>query len=150
MTMIDRPFSQWLRLTRELQITHYGRDYDALARDPDLLGDTVTKQAAQIVWELGEMMNEYPGAKDWVTDRTKLNRPEFLVEAVDALHFFANVLTALGFTDGELNAAYLAKMQKNRERMESKTYDGVSDKCPQCHRELVGLPRMCVEHGSPT
>lgn len=138
------PFGNWLEVTRDMQVTHFGRDYEALRTDPALLGDTVQMQAGHLVWELGEMMAEYPGAKDWVTDRTIINRDMFLVEAVDALHFFANVLTALEFTDEELNQAYLTKMAKNRARMESGTYDGVVDKCWQCHRELEnGYCRVC-------
>ncbi len=143
-------FGSWLSETRSLQISHYGRNYEALAADSELLGNTVNQQMAEVVWELGEAMNEYPGHKTWVTDRTVFNRDEFLGEIVDALHFLANVLTALGYTDEELNTAYLAKMQKNRDRMASGTYDGVSDKCPQCHREMVvgdSLVLRCFEHG---
>ena len=147
--MSDSPlFGSWLSATAELQTKYFGRDYSALADDPALLGDTVNLNAAELVWELGEMMNEYPGHKTWVTDRTKINRPEFLTEAVDALHFFANLLTALGFTDEELTTAYEAKMQKNRERMTSGQYDGVSDKCPICKRELNDAG-ACPDHGIP-
>jgi hypothetical protein len=148
-------FGTWLAETRKFQIEYYGRDYEALRSDPDLLGNTVQTQAGHIVWELGEMMAEYPGSKDWVSDRTALNRDLFLGEAVDALHFFANVLTALEFTDEELCEAYERKMQRNRERATSGVYDGVSDKCKICHRELMfvttagtasSIP-ICPEHG---
>jgi hypothetical protein len=90
-----------------------------------------------MIWEIGEMMAEYPGCKDWVVDRSALNRDAFLNEAVDVLHFFANVLTALEFTDEDLTRAYYAKMQRNRERMASGIYDGVSSKCSSCHRDYT-------------
>lgn len=130
-----KPFDQWLELTRELQATVYGRDLWNLTGVER--AECFTRDLAETFIELGELANEFPGHKSWVTDRDVMDREAMIGEAVDALHFLGNVLAVIQCTDDELNAAYLKKMQKNRDRMSSGTYDGVNDKCPECHRELV-------------
>lgn len=130
-------FGTWLADTRELQTEAFGTDPGALPYEGGFKGDFVTWNHSELCTELGEMMNEFPGHKTWVTDRTLINRGAFIGEAVDALHFLANILAAVECTDEELNVRYRAKMHKNRRRMASKIYDGVSDKCPNCHRELM-------------
>jgi hypothetical protein len=82
-----------------------------------------------------------------------LNREQFIAEMVDALHFVGNILAAVGCDDREFTAAYTVKMAKNAARMASGNYDGVSDKCPKCKRELkftelsTEIPDFCEVHG---
>jgi hypothetical protein len=133
---------RWLESTRELQVKHYGRDYDALARDPELLADTLMMNFTAAVVELGEVMDEV-GWKTWITNRGWVNRKEFIGEIVDHQHFIANMLTAVGCTDDEYEEAYRAKQQVNRDRMTSGTYDGVSTKCMLCHRALDDTTVEC-------
>lgn len=145
-------FNRWLLDTLELQITSYGRPEPGTLEGEDL-ANSVMMNTTAIVAELGEALAEYPGWKTWVTDRSKIDRDAFVGEWVDVLHFIANILTAVGVDDRELSTRYEAKMQKNRDRMESGTYDGVKDKCPECRRELVylnpedGTQPACPEHG---
>lgn len=143
----DSPlFGSWLSETRKLQAEAYGRDLWGIEGVEK--AESITRDFAEVVIELGEMMNEYPGHKSWVIDRTVIDREKFIREGVDALHFLANMLTSVQCTDEELTEYYLEKMQKNRDRQTSGTYDGVHDKCPHCHRELddVLLSDGTVQH----
>jgi hypothetical protein len=147
-------FSSWLSTTRELQTKSFGVDPGEL--EGAAKADFVVWNHSALSVELGEMMNEYPGAKNWVVDRSIIDRDAFIGEAVDALHFLGNILAAVQCTDQELTMRYLQKVEKNRARMASGSYDGVSDKCPECHRELEVIDhpagrdvelRVCIEHG---
>jgi hypothetical protein len=148
-------FGNWLKATRELQTLSFGtdpHDLEGAAR-----AEFITWNHTAAVLELSEAMEEFPGWKPWVVNRGEvLRREAFIAEVVDTLHFVANMLSAVQCTDEELEAAYLAKMQKNRDRMASKEYDGVRDKCPFCRRELheeqsTAHPDktvlVCSEHG---
>lgn len=140
-------FDEWLLRTWVLQRESYGADPSKLT------GDERARYFAEMgfaaVVELGEMSNEI-GWKSWGSDRG-IDRPKYLKEAVDVLHFVANLLVLAGISDEELNTAYLAKMQTNRDRMLSGAYDGrVAGKCPTCRRSLddVGAAAesdLCVE-----
>lgn len=113
-----RPW-RWLESTVELQ-----RDY---FRQP--VGERpIPEQAASLkdnafalIMELAEMAVEYKW-KPWSIDEPYVNRERVLKEAVDAGHFLANMLVAIGVTDEEWEEAYQAKQQINRERMMSGTY----------------------------
>lgn len=145
-------FGAWLRETKLLQTISFGQD-------PGLLegaerADFITWNFAAFIIELGEAMGEFPGWKPWVTERgANLNRDAFIAEMVDALHFAGNMLAAVNCTDEEFNEAYLAKMAKNAARMATGNYDGVSDKCPKCKRELkftelsTEIADFCPTHG---
>lgn len=65
--------------------------------------------------------------KYWARDRAFVIREKVLGELVDVVHFIANMLTAIGVTDDEWEAAYQAKQQVNRERMASGTYTARKD-----------------------
>ncbi len=135
-------FTTWLHDTRELQTKSFGTDPHDL--EGEARAEFITWNYAALTLELGEMMDEFPGWKPWVVDRgADLNREAFIGEMVDALHFAANILSAVQCTDAELNAAYLKKMQKNRDRMASGTYDGVSTKCAGCHRDYGDEGVLC-------
>lgn len=145
MTTEAQLFLRWLEETRELQTLSFGTDPHELEGVARAEFITWNHSAASI--ELGEAMQEFPGWKPWVVERGKdLNRDAFIGELVDTLHFVANMLSAVQCTDAELEQRYLAKMQKNRDRMASQAYDGVSDKCPICKRELVDGSCVSCEH----
>lgn len=124
-------FGDWLAKTDELQKEAYGNDLGAM--DPEARAAEFRTQAFSAVSELVEMSNEI-GWKPWATSR-HINREAFISEGVDVLHFVANLLLLAGCTDEELNAGYVAKMEKNRRR-QLEGYDGVSTKCPRCKRAL--------------
>lgn len=131
----DALFGSWLKETLDLQIDYYGRPAPGILYGEEL-AQCVMLNTTAMVAEWGEMLAEFPGWKPWAIGHD-INRDALVGEMVDALHFVANILTAVGCTDEELNDRYSTKMLTNRRRMASGTYDGVGDKCTVCHRELV-------------
>lgn len=83
--------------------------------------------------ELHEALAE-TGWKPWATSN-HINEEAFKGELVDAFHFFMNLCMVVGMTPDELHEKYKAKRLKNQKRQEE-GYDGVSTKCPLCHRAL--------------
>lgn len=131
----------------ELQIDHMGGDPRELFKDnPEEWANFMRWNAWALTEELGEAMGEV-GWKPWATSR-HLNHDAFLKEMVDLFHFFMNLLLA-GNPDThpqdiarDFAHAYFLKNQKNAQRQVD-GYDGVSDKCLVCHRELLG--GQCAE-----
>lgn len=126
---------KWLESTKQLQEDYYKFDFEELRANPDALADYMTWNHTAAVVELGEAMKEI-GWKTWIKNRGWINREAFLTEIVDVEHFLANMLVAADVTDAEHEMAYQSKQEINRERMRSKTYDGISTKCPRCGRAL--------------
>lgn len=122
---------RWLESTRKLQEEAFGKDFSA-PFDPDEFADAVIENHSALVVELGEFMNEV-GWKPWTTPRGWVNRDAAVGELVDVAHFLANLLVRLDVTDDEWESRYQVKQEVNRIRQRS-GYDGVSNKCPSCHR----------------
>lgn len=133
-------FGDWLERTRELQIRYYGNDPMALEGDAKI--DYIKWNYIAAVKELGEMLDEI-GWKPWATSRHVYDNAA-AGEIVDVMHFLANMLLAFGWTDEDLGYYYAKKMQKNRERMATGLYDGVTGKCPVCHRALDDEYVLCT------
>ena len=112
-------FHTWLKQTRRLQTDVYKIDYEAMTGDgPDKINNLIE----YIRWnmlaiddELAEMRQPISW-KPWQHDAPYADREEVIKEAVDVLHFVANIIVACGGTDEELNHFYLQKMEKNRKR----------------------------------
>lgn len=113
-------FGSWIASTVELQRA-FGAELDGMRDDPERLGEYITWNFTALYEELGEMSHELPWAP-WKKDRGRLRddaRNRAIDEAVDALHFLANILGAIGCTDEELSDAYVAKQAINRARLDS-------------------------------
>jgi hypothetical protein len=153
---LNNPFQEWLMAQYELEVNSFGNDPPAL--DVETRKDFFRWNAFALEDELHEAAQEIAW-KPWATT-THLNRQQFLQELVDVMFFLGNiVLLAAHTTDGttcgdtdieglaeELWSMYQAKVQVNADRMKQ-GYDGVTGKCPNCHRELVSWdkgdgPRM--------
>ncbi len=67
----------------------------------------------------GEVPREFHW-KYWSHTEPFVNRSAVLEEIVDVMHFLANMLIAMGVTDGEFEEAYQAKQAINRARQEAK------------------------------
>lgn len=140
---IDR-LDTLLQMQLQLQTIHMGGD------PRDLRGDEWAEFMRWNAWaltdELSEAMSEV-GWKPWATSR-HLNGEAFMREMVDAFHFFMNLLLA-GNPDStpeqimaDFFEKYKAKNEKNAQR-QVEGYDGISDKCGVCKREL--LMGQCAE-----
>lgn len=151
---MGRLFNKWLAETRDLQKNVYFINYDEMAGDD---ARKIRNLVEYMRWnmlavddELAEMRQAISW-KPWQHDQPYADREEIIKEAVDVLHFVANMIVAAGGTDEELDKLYLQKMQKNRER-QLKGYkiraEGV--KCQQCTRALDDFDvAQCREAGCP-
>ena len=122
---------RWLESTRQLQEEFYGAVYPIKG---EALADYVTWNHSALVLEASELLSEFHW-KQWAKPRGAVNRENALKEAVDVAHFLGNILSAIGVTDDEWEAAYQAKQEVNRQRQRS-GYDGVSGKCKTCKRSF--------------
>lgn len=134
-------FADWIAETKKLQIEAYGQDPTLLTGEDRV--EYIKWNVLAAIDELMEMLGEV-GWKNWATSR-HVNEDAAGGEMIDLLHFASNLLLALHWDDEKLNTAYLAKMSKNRTRMASGTYDGVSGKCPICRRALDDENTKCTE-----
>jgi hypothetical protein len=92
--------------------------------------------------ELHELLAE-TGWKPWAKSR-HINLEAARGEAIDALHFLVNLFLVLGLDDAqEIMRRYHLKHEKNAKRQEE-GYDGVSTKCPGCHRALDDDAVYCI------
>lgn len=75
--------------------------------------------------ELSEALHELPYAKDWSKkyDKSDYNHNQqeilFKEEMIDALHFFINILLAVGMNEEEIIKMYCEKNKVNYERQEN-------------------------------
>lgn len=138
--MMNTLFNKWLEKTKQLQTDVYGIDYSKLLDDsPESLNALIEYlrwNMLAIDDELAEVRKAISW-KPWQHDEPYADRKEIVKECVDVLHFVANILCAAGATDEELDAEYLAKMQKNADR-QREGYKVMDDgvKCKKCFRAL--------------
>lgn len=148
-------FNNWLGKTTQLQKEVYGVDYTEFLSDSK---EDLPKLIEYIRWNMlaiDDEMAEVRQAiswKPWQHDEPYADRKEILKECVDVLHFVANILTASGATDEELDAEYLKKMQKNADRQKN-GYRVLDDgmKCTMCSRALDDYDvTSCLTVGCPS
>jgi dimeric dUTPase (all-alpha-NTP-PPase superfamily) len=137
--------SYMLNMQGELQ-----RRFTGLERLPSELTDAekmdyIRTMHTAIIKELGEVMDEC-GWKPWASSN-HINVEAFKSELVDVWHFFMNFMLVVGMTADDLIGGYVAKNHRNHERQDE-GYDGVTDKCPGCHRALDDAGVRCYK-GSP-
>lgn len=151
-------FNSWLGETRKLQEDGFKIDYSVMEGDEP---EKINALIEYIRWNMlavdDEMaeMRQAISWKPWQKDEPYADREELIHEAVDVLHFVANIIVAAGGTDEQLNEYYLAKMEKNRAR-QAKGYkvkeEGV--KCKICTRAIDdvgastidGVCAKCIPH----
>jgi hypothetical protein len=138
-------FNNWLRRTRDLQKDVYFINYEEMEGDKP---QNIRKLVEYMRWnmlaiddELAEMRQAISW-KPWQHDAPYADREEIVKEAVDVLHFVANIIVAAGGTDEMLDKFYLEKMERNKER-QLKGYkikdQGV--KCELCTRAIDDVGR---------
>lgn len=117
----------------EMQVNVYGDGTPLHEFDQNRKVEFLKNNILASLDELHEALAEI-GWKPWASSR-HINRDAVKGEMVDVLHFFINILGAIEVTPQELIDAYFVKADKNKKRQED-GYDGVSTKCPNCHRAL--------------
>lgn len=130
---------KWLEATRELQISAYGVDPQALE------GNELADYAIWNVVALSDEMSEFLGEiqwKPWSKVRGGVNRDAAIGELIDAAHFLANLAVAIGCTDEEWISRYQKKMDLNAKRQRD-GYDN-SNKCKKCGRALDDTAVTCT------
>lgn len=91
--------------------------------------------------ELHELLGE-TSWKPWA-DADYLKLEAARGEWIDAWHFMMNLANILGMDSADIKARYFAKRAKNIARQKA-GYDGVSTKCPGCHRALDDDAVFCA------
>ena len=145
-------FNEWLTRTRMLQENVYGMDYSKYeGSDPDSINNLIEYMRWNMLAiddELAEMRQAISW-KPWQHDAPYADREEIVKEAVDVLHFVANIIVAAGGTDEQLNKFYLEKMEKNKQRqLNGYKVKDIGVKCAMCSRAIddVGVgktPDVC-------
>lgn len=148
-------FGNWLEETKKLQQEGYKIDYTSMTGDePEKINNLVE----YIRWnmlavddELAEMRQAISW-KPWQHDDPYADRYELIKEAVDVLHFVANMLVAAGASDEVLNLVYLEKMEKNRKRqIDGYKVKDAGVKCTLCTRALDEYDTtQCRESSCPS
>lgn len=106
---------RWLESTRALQRDAFHRDPKLIQDNPGEVGKSVLENFTPIIVEMVELLNEVKW-KYWSHEEPWVRRDRVIAEAVDVMHFLGNILVAVGATDDELEEAYRAKQQENRDR----------------------------------
>lgn len=91
-------------------------DIDLPNYRPEKFPITVTS----IVSELGEILEEAQGWKDWRKNVPAVKRYELLYEVVDLWHFIINLTLYCGIDYEELHKYFLLKNAVNHQRQEDK------------------------------
>lgn len=152
----ERERWRWLASTVDLQRDVYGHDWEKIQDVGHehyyaTLGESVRSNVTALIAELGELLQELgPVWKTWVTKPglTVERRDAAVEEAIDVEHFLANIYVSLGVTDEEHDRRYRVKQEKNATRQRDEGgYDGVTNKCPRCHRSYDGAGVTCQPGG---
>jgi hypothetical protein len=133
-------FGKWLGETRRLQEEGFKIDYSAMSGDEpekiNALIEYIRWNMLAIDDEMAEMRQPISW-KPWQHDEPYADREEVIKEAVDVLHFVANIIVACGGTDEELNEYYLEKMERNRQRqLGGYNVKDAGVKCVTCSRAI--------------
>ena len=95
-------FEGWIRRTRDLQKNVYFINFDEMSGDkPQNIRNLVEYMRWNMLAiddELAEMRQAISW-KPWQHDQPYADREEIIKEAVDVLHFVANIIVAAGGTD---------------------------------------------------
>lgn len=135
-TVMD--FDDWLRIMEKLQQVAYGAYYDTF--DNEERADSLRMNLFALTSEVVEMGQEV-GWKPWSSPQGWVNKEALIGEAVDAMHFLANLLKHADCHPRELTAAYKIKLRKNVQR-QLDGYNVIDAKCPRCHRDLSEVSRI--------
>lgn len=134
-----------LETQADLQRDAYGVNHAFMREPSDARATYIRDNVLALTDELHEALGEV-GWKPWATSR-HLNEDAYVAELVDAWHFMMNLLLATGIPPEELARKFIMKYFEKVERNAARQvrgYDGVTDKCPGCHRALDDVAVACA------
>ena len=79
----------------------------------------IPMHVTSIIAELGEILEEYQGWKDWRNNPPSVDEEHLIEEIADLWHFVIHLTLFLGYDSEELYEAFLKKSKKNFERQEN-------------------------------
>lgn len=130
---MDR-LDEMYHMQRELQSKING--YEIGEQTDEQRIDNIKMNVLAATAELIEVLDE-TGWKPWATSR-HVNYDRGQQELVDVWHFFMNLMLHFNMQPHHLYERYREKYLVNVRRQED-GYDGVKEKCPQCHRDLAEM-----------
>lgn len=144
--MLSRMFD----LQHDLQTNVLGHNFERMTTEDRVAYIKDMVLGAQT--ELAEVLNE-TNWKPWAVNRGQAVRDPvlYLGEIVDVLQFLMNLTFALGGDPTEIAreifTRHSLKVSVNRERHESRSYDGRGAKCGNCGRALDDPAVACSRRG---
>ena len=124
-----------MEMQRALQSKINGYDIDD--QSLELRIENIKLNVLALGNELHEALDE-TGWKPWASARF-INEEPFKGELIDAFHFLMNLFLHANMDAAEVQRRYMEKHGINVRRQDE-GYDGVSNKCPACHRDLTDNP----------
>jgi len=119
--------------TRQAQLQRIINGYDLDDQTTETRIENIKLNVLACTAELHEALDEISW-KQWATAQF-FNENAFKKELIDVAHFLINLMLHAGMSSDEFFELYVAKNKRNFER-QAEGYDGVSSKCPYCHRAL--------------
>ena len=138
-------FNNWIKRTKDLQTDVYYINFDDMSGDKDAyirrLMEYMRWNMLAIDDELAEMRQAISW-KPWQHDKPYADHEEIVKEAVDVLHFVANIIVAAGGTDEMLDKFYIEKMERNKQRqLDGYKVKEIGVKCALCARAIDDVGR---------
>lgn len=144
-TSVDPRLDTMFAVQDQLQRTLHGMHPADMSDEQKMA--YIREQALACIKELGEALDE-TGWKSWAT-HNHINRDAYVSElGADAFRFLLNLMLVAGVTPAEFFDVFMAKAATVMHRATSGTYDGVTGKCPRCHRDLGDRGVECYDAGT--
>jgi hypothetical protein len=123
-----------LQMQRALQARING--YDIEDQPIELRIENIKLNVLALTAELHEALDE-TGWKPWASSR-HIYEDRLQEELIDAWHFLMNLFLHANMDADKIFEMYCRKHGINVTRQED-GYEGVKEKCPQCHRDLAEM-----------
>lgn len=140
-------FEEAYKHQMDMQVNVFGDGIPLHKYPPERAVQFIAVQAYALEDEIHEATDEV-GWKPWASSN-HINEDAFKGELVDAFHFFMNLMGVVDMQPAELLERYELKAAKNLKRQQE-GYDGVSTKCPICHRALDDDAVKCTANPEMT
>jgi len=142
---VDLRLDVMWRTQVELQRAIHGMHPADMSNDQKMA--YIREQSLALIVEIGEALKE-TGWKSWASSN-HINRDAYVSElGADAMRFLMNLMLVGGVDPSEFYRVFMAKAETVMNRA-TNGYDGVTGKCPSCHRDLGDTGVTCYKGGNP-